>query len=173
MSKPYLSYRAAKENPYTKRLALLRSLPIPVSVLSLSRTIFMIMTLMTMSVAYYLAITVALPNGFFETVSITEYLLFILFWFGYALALAGMNPFMEYGTNGKILHTIPFVFLALLFAAAFFVYPHFDQGIVSWSFGLIREYGIGAVLLSLFAGVVGCFLWNRLLTIRLAKRDYM
>src|SRR5690625_6095141 len=37
MAKPYLSYKTAVEETYTKRMAVLRSLPISVSVLALSR----------------------------------------------------------------------------------------------------------------------------------------
>ncbi|WP_167577678.1 hypothetical protein [Ammoniphilus sp. YIM 78166] len=49
MSGPYLSFRTIKEDPFNKRMAMLRSLPIPVSVLSLSRMIMMLITLIVTS----------------------------------------------------------------------------------------------------------------------------
>lgn len=172
MSRPYLNFQAIKDDPYSKRMALFRSLPIPLKTLSLSRTLIMVVTLIIMSSAFYITVTFALPDHFFQFLTPREYLIFILFWFGYALVVGGINPFIEYGTNGKVLHIVPWVFIVGFLITVFIFYNLVGQGIVETVLILIKNHGWPLAVLSLFVGVIGSYVWNKLLTIRLARRDY-
>ncbi|WP_096200199.1 hypothetical protein [Bacillus sp. FJAT-45350] len=173
MSRPYLNIQTIKDDPFSKRMALFRSLPIPVTTLSLSRTLLMVVTLIIMSFAFYLTITISLPSNFFELMTTVEYLIFILFWLGYALAIGGINPFIEYGTNGKVLHLVPWVFIVVFLITIFIFYNLVGQGIVETVLVLIKSHGWPLAAISLFVGVCGSFIWNKLLTIRLSRRDYL
>ncbi|MGO4886600.1 hypothetical protein ACJ2A9_02490 [Anaerobacillus sp. MEB173] len=173
MSRPYLNFQTVKDDPFSKRMALLRSLPIPIPTLSLSRILLMVGTLLMMSFAFYLTITIVLPGHFFELLTPVEYLIFILFWFGYALAIGGINPFIEYGTNGKILHIVPWAFIVVFFVTVFIFYNLVDQGIVETVLVLIKSHGWPLAIISLLVGVWGSYIWNKFLTIRLSKRDYL
>src|SRR5690606_6010146 len=104
--RPYMSFAAFKEDPFNKRMAMYRSLPISLHAIVLSRTLLMLTTLFLVSTVFYLVLTLGLVNvtDFFTYISPLEYGYFIVFWGGYALALGGYNTFIEYGTNGKILH---------------------------------------------------------------------
>ncbi|GAE25342.1 hypothetical protein JCM9140_1332 [Halalkalibacter wakoensis JCM 9140] len=173
MSGPYLSWRTIKEDPFTKRIALFRSLPISVAVLALSRTIMMLGTWLLMSTVFYLIITIGLSEEFFSHISLSTYAAFIVFWLGYSLALGGLNPFLEYGTNGKMLHLSPVVLIVLFISVIAITHYFSDYGIVEWSFLFIQEYGWMVSFAMLFVGLIGVYVWNFLLSRRLQRRDYL
>ncbi|WP_102347682.1 hypothetical protein [Bacillus sp. Marseille-P3661] len=173
MSGPYLSFKTIKEDPYSRRMALLRSLPIPLPVLSLSRTIVMVVTLVVLSVVFYTTITVALSHQFFQYLTPAEYMTFILFWFGCSLALGGFTPFIEYGTSGKILHMTPIIFLVVFFIVVSSFYKLVGSGVVEFILVAVKNIGWPLAIISLLVGILGCYCWNKILTFRLATRDYL
>ncbi|APH04980.1 hypothetical protein [Bacillus weihaiensis] len=173
MSKPYISFSTIKEDPYSKRMAIYRSLPISINTLALSRTIVMIFTLVLLSIAFYSILTFSLSDTIFTYYSISEYLIFICIWIGYALALGGLNTFIEYGTNGKFLHLFPYLLLAFLLLVFFLYYTFVEKGIVEQTILLSKNIGWPIAILSLFIGMVGCKFWHTLLTKRLSKKDFM
>ncbi|GAA0492305.1 hypothetical protein GCM10008986_18260 [Salinibacillus aidingensis] len=176
MSKPYLSYKSAKENPYLKRMAALRTLPITLSVLTLSRTIFMILTLLTMSFAFFGSIGVliaVIPDNVLTLFTISELILLMIVWFGFMLAVGGLSPFLEYGTSGKTLHIIPFIYAAIIVIAVILFYQYFSSGIAENIVGLVKTVGWPVALLSMTVGITSCYGWNRLLQQRMAKKDFL
>ncbi|MBD8069829.1 ABC-2 transporter permease [Bacillus sp. PS06] len=173
MSMPYLSFQTIKEDPFSKRMAFLRTLPIPVPILALSRMVFMMITLVVISLAFYVAMSFALSDGFFGNVTLAEYWMFVLFWFGYALTLGGINPVIEYGTNGKVLHIVPWFFIVIYFLTIFLFYRFMDQGVAEWVLLLIKSHGWLVAVIPLLVGVGSSVVWNKLLARRLARRDYL
>ncbi|TCT23407.1 hypothetical protein EDD68_107121 [Melghiribacillus thermohalophilus] len=172
MARPYLSYRNAKENPYGRRMAVLRSLPIPVSVLSLSRMILMVTTLLIMSAAFMGMIGVALfimTNSHFST---DEFFIFALTWFGFALAVGGINPCIEYGMTGKMIHIIPFIYIGLLVIIEL-ILKVYGIGIVETVFQSANHIGWPLAFLSIVFGALCLVGWNQLLKKRLVNRDYL
>ena len=173
MSSPYLSVRTIKEDPFGKRMAVYRSLPIPIDVLSRSRVLLMLITLVIMSTLFYGTFLILLPDSIFAVISIREIVLFILTWFGYAAAMGGLNAYIEFGTNGKVLWIFPFIFMLLFLAAEIVFHQMVDSGIVEWSLFLVRDYGLPAVVISLLLGILGCIATNIMLKKRLLKKDYV
>ena len=176
MAKPYTSYRAAKLDPYGKRMAVLRSLPIPVSVLALSRTLFMLCTLIIMSFAFFGGMTVIalmFSGNFFEWLTVGEYIIFVIVWFGFMLTVGGLNPYVEYGMRGKMLHFIPFVYIGLVVILEIIFFVSFNQGVVESILKLIKNYGWTVAFVSILIGMVSCYEWNKILKRRLAKRDFI
>ncbi|MDO7785914.1 hypothetical protein [Desulforamulus aquiferis] len=173
MSGPYLSYRTINEDPYVKRMAFFRSLPIPIKTLALSRTFIMLATLISMSSVFYMIIAFGLSDTFFQNITPNEFLVFIFFWFGYTLALGGFNPFIEYGTSGKVLHITPFVLIGVLIIIMVIFRYLSNYSFVEWSLLLVKDFGWVIALISLLVGIIGCFSWNQLLTNRLLKRDFL
>lgn len=175
MSKPYLSYRVAKQDPYGKQMAVLCSLPISVSVLALSRTILMLSTLLMMSLGFYgtMATVVFSLDGFLGVMTAGEFITFMFVWLGFMLALGGMNPYIEYGTNGRVLHILPYVFVILIIIGIIIFYSYFRQGIVETSLNLVKNIGWPMAAFSIGIGAVCAYLWNKLLKNRLENRDYL
>lgn len=178
MSKAYLSFKAAKQDPYGKRMAFLQSLPIPVSVLALSRTILMLSTLVIMSFAFYGSIATVLyglnyPGSSSEIMTVNEFIIFTGVWFGFMLAIGGMNPFIEYGTRGVMLHIIPYAYIGLFIVVEIFFYQSYKQGIVEQSLDLVRDIGWPIAVLSIAIGVLCSYVWNHLLKKRLENKDFL
>lgn len=176
LSKPYISYQVAKGDPYGKRMAVLRSLPIPVSVLALSRTILVLSNIVVMSIAFYGSMSVVgafFSNGLFAMMSTGEWLVFIFIWVGFMLAVGGINPYIEYGTNGKFLHIFPFLYMGLFFLAETVFYQFFKQTVVETSLELVKDIGWPLAVISILIGSVFCYGWNKLLKNRLENRDYL
>ncbi|MBU9723841.1 MULTISPECIES: hypothetical protein [Bacillaceae] len=172
-AKPYLTFRTIKEDPYGKRMAFFRALPIPVKTLALSRTIIMLTTLVTLSIVFYTTITITVQTSFFTILSPEKYIIFILIWFGFALMLAGFNPFVEYGTSGKALFIIPSIVLIPIIITIIVIYQIFDLGIVETVFLAIDKLGWIVAVIAILLGILGSYIWNKLLTKRLLKRDYL
>ncbi|KKE80770.1 hypothetical protein DTX80_16135 [Bacilli bacterium] len=176
MAKPYLSYRVAKHNPYGKRMAVLRSLPISVSVLALSRTLFMLCTLVIMSFAFFGAMSIIIlifSNNILEWMTIGDYVIFVFVWFGFMLTIGGLNPYVEYGMKGKMLHFIPFIYMGFVIIIEIIFFTFFNQSVIEAILQLIKSYGFIVAIVSILIGIVSCYEWNKILKRRLEKRDYI
>ncbi|GAE36925.1 hypothetical protein [Halalkalibacter akibai] len=172
MSGPYTSFQTIKTDPYSKKIRFYRSFAIPINVIARSRMIFMLLTLVSMSVLYYFSIFMFLPTSFLEIYNVKDFIMFALIWFGFALTLSGVTPFIEYGTSGKMLYVFSFFTMIGLMVFVFLFTALFNQGIVGLSFQLMRYLGWYGVFLSLFLGCLACYLWHKLLCYRLSRRDY-
>ena len=133
----------------------------------------MVVTLLTLSFVFYGTITLIAYDQLFQLLTIKEFVIFIAIWFGYALALGGMNPYIEYGTNGKVLHLFPYIFLTIVGVVAFLIYLILGIGIVETTISLSIKMGWSICLFSLIIGLLGCSFWKTLLTRRLSTKDYV
>lgn len=171
MSKHYLQFQTMKSDPFGKRLAMYRSMPISIDILTLSRILFMLIILFINSLLFYVVIYIALPGDVYLDQKLL--LAFSLFWFGYALMLGGVNTFMESGTNGKILFLYSFSFLAFLVILIIFVQHNWSISIVEASILLVSNYPVISVIISLICGISGCIIITKILKKRLLVRDYV
>lgn len=171
VSTPYLSFRTIKEDPFSKRMALYRSLPIPLDVLSRSRMLLMIVILLVLSAAFFIALYLGVSEDFFLFLSRSEYIAFALLWIGFALFFNGINPVVEFGTSGRFLYIYSlflFIFFIVMKLAFIFIV---GQGIVEWSISIILKYGWKASILSLVIGGIASYLWYLVLKKRLLTRN--
>jgi|SRR5690625_3719338 len=173
ISSPYLSFRSIKEDPFGKRMAVYRVLPVPITVLSRSRMLFMLVTLMTMSTVFYTLVITAVHSFVEPLVTMQELVVFVLSWFGYSMVIGGINAYVESGTNGKVLWIFPFVFIFIFIAVVIFVYKTVGMGVVEWSFHLVQTIGWPLAVISLLLGTVSCLLTEQMLRKRLLNKDYM
>lgn len=172
MAGPYLSFRSFNEDPFGKRLAVYRALPVPIGVLIRSRMLLMLVTLLTMSAVFYTSIITAL-NVADMMPNIGLLVSFICTWFGYALALGTVNAYVEFGTNGRVLWIYPFVFVLTFLGTAIFIHRKAGTSIVEWSYTLAQNYGWAAAVISIVIGAVISIGVGQLLKKRLLKRDYL
>lgn len=173
MSSPYLSFRSFKEDPFGKRMAVYRALPVPVEVLARSRMLLMLVTLVSLSIVFYTTMIILASLVILQTLPFTDIIIFILIWFGYAIAAGGLNTFIECGTNGKVLWLFPTIFLTLFVVIAIMTYNTTGIGIVEWSFSLAQRHGWLAAAASLLLGAVCSFATYKILKTRLRVRDYV
>ncbi|MDL4842081.1 hypothetical protein [Aquibacillus rhizosphaerae] len=173
MSSPYLTFRTIKEDPFSKRMALFRALPISIKTLALSRIIIMLITFLSLSIIFYLIISIGLTQLSPTYLTPMEWMSFMVFWFGYALAIGGYNSFIEYGTNGRVLYIVPTIILLSFFLFWYFFRRITDRSVVELSLLMIKEYQWIPAITFLLIGIAGCTFWYYLLSNRLRRRDYL
>ncbi|WP_018932183.1 hypothetical protein [Gracilibacillus lacisalsi] len=170
---PYVSLRAIKEDPFGKRLAVYRSLPVSTEVLTLSRILFMLVIFVLFSAAFYLTITISVPNSIFIHLEYHQFLAFVLFWIGYALVIGSLNPYIESGTNGKVLYIYSFIMMVCLILVLFLVHQVWNTSIVNTTILLLTRAPVIPVIVSLTCGILGVITMAKLLNKRLSERDYL
>lgn len=176
MSGPYLSLRTIKEDPFGRRMAFLRSLPIPILVLVRSRMLIMLATFLPLTLVFYSSIYLSLslfkPDAVYLSTFLDHFGPIAVTWTGYALLLGGVNTYVEYGTNGRMLYVTALISYLLLGAILSLVYFFSPKGVFGWSFDLVQNYGWLAAASSLMIGIAGYIVWQQLLARRLRQRDY-
>ncbi|SHN30496.1 hypothetical protein [Gracilibacillus kekensis] len=170
---PYLSLRTIKEDPFGKRMALYRSLPISMDVLIRSRILSMLVIFIIMSSAFYTIIFLMLPDSFFYNVEASQFLRFALTWFGYALVLGSVNTYIEFGTNGRVLYIFPLLFLIVIVLVRVACSNIWNMGVVEASILLVSRYSNIIVIATIILGVLGCVTISRMLKKRLLTRDFI
>lgn len=152
-------YRSSwwKRNTISKKLVLMRSLPITVVEIVLSRVAVLLMTLVIIgfcffSVIYGLGQWGALP------LSGTEYIRFVFIWLGYALACGGFYMYMEFALKEKVYVIWCFILVIgfILIAAGL---QWVGINLVEGSMELAQHYGIAIPLISVLSGsliLAGC-----------------
>lgn len=173
MSRPYLTFRNI--NLYSEKMALYRVLPISLQALSWSKTGYMLLTLLVQSCIFYGIFTWNLSNSinFHIYLHPIQWLLFTLFWFGYALALGSIYLLFEHGAHGKVMHATAYAFIGLVLIIEAIYHFFIKKSLVVWSVDLIKNYGGYLPLVSIGCGVILMYVCNRLLTHRLQNRDYV
>ncbi|GMK40946.1 hypothetical protein PCCS19_40020 [Paenibacillus sp. CCS19] len=111
------TFKAWREDCYTRRLVQWRVLPISVNQLVMGRLI-QITGLLTVGVLLYFAILYGSTAHLREQLGIGAYIGYVLIWFSYSIAIASMYSLWEQGFSGKKYMIICFAFAALYLAVA-------------------------------------------------------
>lgn len=163
------SYLNPGQDPFTKRLAFFRSLPIPVSELVRSRVVSMFFMLLILTPLFFLP-AYLVPGSLRAAVAFPDYLIFVLFWLGYALLVAGIHIVEEMTFSGRTLFigqliTIPVLFGILI---AFYV---LNESLAYSVMNLVQSYGFLPAAISLLIGAAALVVGVRVTERRLARRD--
>lgn len=156
-------------DPFTLRLSFLKTLPIPVRGLILSRLVVVLVTTALTSLLFF-APSYALFPPLRVEVPPAQYLWFALFWIGYVLFSAGLLLFLELGAKGVTALVACLVWATLLLTVVV-VTRLLGVPLVEESLELVGTYGPLAAIPALVAGGGGLLLWCRLTEKRLDKRE--
>lgn len=173
ISGPYLSFRTLKEDPFSRKLALLRSLPISIKSIFISRIVLMCTYFILFTICFYIVVYSNVSESSLQQFDFTSLIYLFLFWSGYALATGSILTYMEYGTNGKKLFLSQVVSLFLIFIVITFMIILFQTSVTEWSIKLIRDYQHIPVLCSILIGSIGFVTTTAALRQRLINRDYI
>ncbi|SER74165.1 hypothetical protein SAMN04487944_10971 [Gracilibacillus ureilyticus] len=173
LSSPYLSFKTIKEDPFGKRMALYRAMPVSTSILAGSRLLLMIVTFVALSITYYISITFSLSDSFYQLVTMETYIPFIVFWLGYSLLIGSLNVYIEYGTNGKILYIFSFLYGLVMVTVIIIFWTIWNSGMVEAVLKMVNQTGWLSAVLMLILGIISFICWGMLLKKRLNNRDYL
>ncbi|HZG88469.1 hypothetical protein [Paenibacillus sp.] len=98
-SKGYLNNPYWRNDSFTKTLAVLRSLPIPVETLAWSRSIQILLISPISTIAFFGAFYAA--SDWAKTLDATAFIAFVLVWFAFGNVCSGWFVLAEWGTSGK------------------------------------------------------------------------
>ncbi|MBD3922369.1 hypothetical protein H8B09_26690 [Paenibacillus sp. PR3] len=111
------TFKAWREDCYTRRLVQWRVLPISVSQLVMGRLI-QLTGLLTIGLLLYFAILYGSAAPIREHIGVGPYIGYVIIWFSYSVAIASMYSMWEQGFSGKIYMVLCFGFAALYLTAA-------------------------------------------------------
>jgi len=114
LTKGYLSNPYWKNDSFTKQLAVLRSMPIPVGTLALSRSL-QILILSPVLLAVFFGVLYA-SSSWAKELSPLTYLQFILVWFGCGNFISAWHVVREWGVSGRRYFWSSFVIVVLIIA---------------------------------------------------------
>ncbi|MFD1774012.1 hypothetical protein [Paenibacillus rhizophilus] len=168
------SRRAIKswsEDSYTKMLAYLRSLPIPLNAVLCKRKLQSVMCFALNGVLFF-GLVYALAGHLRASISPLGYVVFSFTWIGYGLAVTGLFIFIEFLYSGKAYFWLLLLIMLVSFGVAMLV--EFTGGnLLFYSLACSKEWGLLSPLMwgTLLAGTVSVQLFSRWTIHRLKSRD--
>ncbi|QYJ15857.1 hypothetical protein Rxycam_01685 [Rubrobacter xylanophilus DSM 9941] len=164
-SRDYLVVWSA--DPFSSRLAFLRSLPIPPRTIVAGRMFSMLFTLPFTLPAFFV------PVYLFSDLRAmgASYLWFVGIWVGYGLFGAGLTLLMELGLNGKTYTMVTFAMVVPILVIVAILEFTVQLRLVERTIALAGDYGPLPAIVSLVAGAGLFALLARLTARRIERRD--
>lgn len=164
-----VGYWTPTEDRISRRLAFLRSLPIPTRALVAGRALVMVLTLAVMASVFFLALY-RLSGDLRADLGPAGYLGFAGIWSGYALLMGAFGLYLEWGFSGKTLFRAQFVWVGALLAAAATA-NLLGVRLFAGSVELARAFGPLAGFVALLVGAAGLALSTLATARRLRRRE--
>lgn len=160
-----------KSDDYTNRVVGWRIIPISNRQIALGRIFLLLMNAIPSLSIFFILFYFTTTQLYNVPLDLTGYLLFSLFWFGYAIAMAVIYTYIEIGFSGVFYFWFCIVFVLLLLGASILI-SHFGQYSV-----LVRVYelcrdGKGWIsLIALGVAAIAVFISYRAKAGRILERD--
>ncbi|RXZ81679.1 hypothetical protein EBB07_13560 [Paenibacillaceae bacterium] len=170
-SREYMSWTTMADEPFMRRLRFFRMWAIPVNVIAWSRIIYMLICFGAALVSFLAVfVTISWPT-LAELWSPAEYASYLLVWIGYAVALNGINPFIEYGSNGKVVFLGTTSMILISFGAIYLLHRLLGKPIYVWVIEIVKVNPFWPAVISIVVGLLGLLFFQRALANKLTKRD--
>jgi len=165
------SFRYWSENSYTKMLAYLHSLPIPVSAILCKRKIQAYLSFALNGIIFF-GLMYALGSDLRTEISFLSYIVFALTWIGYGFMMTGVYIAIEFLCNGKAYCWLTALIMVLSVALSALI-NLLGGNLLFYSLSVSKEYGWLSPLMwgTLLAGVISIQLFSGWTKRRLKKRD--
>lgn len=159
------------EDSYTRMLAYMRALPVPVAAILCKRKLDALFAV-AMNGTLYFGLLYALSPGIRAELRPASYLAFALTWIGYSLIVAGMYIMIEFSVSGVLYFWIISAVMLLALAVSGLVYLA-GSNILLVTVDVSRSWGLGSPLMwgVLVAGVLSIQLFSNWTIHRLKRRD--
>lgn len=114
-------YRCRTDDPFTKRLAYYKTMPISLNAIVIARMLQMFAVLITVGTFFY-SLQYALADRLRELLSIEQYLIFVFIWIGYSITIGCVYIYFEQAHSGRVYFNISLLFFV----------PYIILGILLW-----------------------------------------
>ncbi|PYI55755.1 hypothetical protein [Paenibacillus flagellatus] len=170
-TKEYLSWSSFMDEPFLKRLRFYRMWAIPLGVVAWSRIVYALVCLAASQLGFVAALAVSGWSAMTEYGNVWTLVSYALVWFGYSAALCGINPYLESGTNAKIVLAGTFGILVLSAGAAAAFRLLLGEPLFVWLLRAVRADAFVPAALAVAAGIAGLLLFRLALGRRLARNE--
>lgn len=167
-SNAYLSLRFEEKDPFTRKLFFLRSLPIPVKVIALSRFQLQALSHITLIPIFFI-VSYAASYTYRELLHPGQLILLMMIWFGYSLLVGGLHHYLELSVSGKAYLWVSFG-LMLLLVGGVIILRQYDRSLVEWTIGLAQSGPLFPILIFVL-GIAFAALWKTAVERRIMQRD--
>ncbi|MCD1259698.1 hypothetical protein B5M42_012725 [Paenibacillus athensensis] len=170
ISRRYMTYRTT--DVFTKKLAFMRQLPIPLAVIVSSRFMQLLVTLVPMALvlfAGYGIVAAALKLVSFGTL---QFVGFFVFWIGYSIVFGSLNLYWELGLTGRQYFNRCMMMVPVYITAAVILWLWLGESVWTRSLSWVDDTHGLISLLSLAIAALVVLGIGRALVGRLRKRDW-
>ncbi|NBD23913.1 hypothetical protein [Paenibacillus glycinis] len=157
-------------DPYSRRLAYWRTLPISWNAIVLSRMLQLCIVLTIVSV-FFFTVQYALLNELRELMAPSEYIVYALVWYGYALTLGATYAFFEQTLGGKAYLAVCHGYL-IFYLLIGVVLWRTDTDLLYRTIEASRAHEWAWPVVSLLLGAAATVLIGLLIRKQLAKRNF-
>jgi hypothetical protein len=163
--------RYLSEDTYTRILAYMRSLPVPITVVMCKRKLQSVSSFALNGVMFFGLIYAVSPH-MRQELPFTDYLAFALTWIGYGLAVSGLYIFIELLFSGKLYCLYIFLFMGLIIGLAVLI-GLAGGNLFLYSVTVSQKWGLLSPLMwsTLLLGTVSVQLFSKWTIHRLKSRD--
>ncbi|AIQ62219.1 hypothetical protein PSTEL_02900 [Paenibacillus stellifer] len=158
-------------NSYTKLLAYLTSLPIPVRVILCKRRLQALLTFFFNGLLFF-GILYGVGVHLREALSLPSYLVFALTWTGYGIVLTGLYIYFEYTVSGKAYFWLVLLMMVAALGVALLIRLA-GGNLLLYTVSNAKSHGFLSPLMwgALLGGGLSLWLFSRLTVYRLKSRD--
>ncbi|WP_340021084.1 hypothetical protein MHI24_18970 [Paenibacillus sp. FSL K6-1096] len=159
------------EDSYTRMLAYMRALPVPVAAILCKRKLDTLFAVVMNSTLFF-SLLYALSPGIRAELSPVSYLAFAFTWIGYSLIIAGMYIMIEFSVSGVMYFWIISGIMLLALGVSGLVYLA-GGNILLTTVAVSKSWALGSPLMwgALVAGVLSIQLFSKWTIHRLKSRD--
>ncbi|NQX48753.1 hypothetical protein HQN87_25870 [Paenibacillus tritici] len=159
------------EDSYTRMLAYMRALPVPVEVILCKRKLNALFAI-ALNGTLYFSLIYWLSPGIRSELPVPAYLAFTFTWVGFSLLVSGLYIVIEFSVSGKAYFWSMAIIMILAIGATGLVYLAGGNMMLA-SAAVSKEWGLGSPLMwgALVLGLVSLQLFSKWTIHRLKSRD--
>lgn len=161
------------EDSYTRMLAYLKVLPIPLEVILTKRKIQSFLSFVPNSIVYF-GLMYAGGAHIRETMNGIQFVSFVLTWVGYGLVISGVYIFIEFLYSGKMYSWFAVLMMALSMGIAVIIGVS-GGNVVMFTVERSKEWGLLSPVMwgMLLLGGLSIHLWGKWTLKRLKRRSFL
>jgi hypothetical protein len=170
-SREYMSWNSLTDEPFLKRLRFYRMWAIPLPVIAWSRMLYMLLCFVVSMTVFVIVFVAVGWTVLSDTRPIAHLLSFALVWTGYAAAICGLHPFLEYGAKAKMIHVVSIGMVVVIIGADLLLNYLLNKPVILQVLDMVNRNPFWPAAISLCAGVIGIIAFQRGLVRRLERID--
>jgi|GEM_PF-3555468 len=169
ISRRYMTYRTT--DLFTKKLAFMRQLPIPLRVIVSSRFMQLLITLVPMALVLFACYGIVAAALHLVSFGALQFAGFFLFWIGYSLVFGSLYVYWELGLTGRQYFNRCMMMVPVYMVAAVVLWLWLGESVWTRSLSWVEDSYGGISLLSLLVAALTVLGVGKALVARLRQRD--